>query len=625
MNKNTYGNTIMTITLIALIIMGFAIVKSTDTKRLRLEQVSTQLKEINSRIKSLEDQFRKQPTVLQTASARQIKSGHLDAPEIANYEFFDQNADTGGRRIVVTTSETKNMNYLINNEGLVSTLWSYCNDSLAERNYKDPSLFQPLLAESWTLSDDKLTYTIKLRKGVMWQDFTDPVTGKEWKNVEVTSSDFKFYIDVVKNKDTDCAPIRTYLIDLDRIEIIDKYTFKVVWKKKYFLSESITLGMSPLPKHLYYDYKGKFDGKKFNDDHQRNRIIVGCGPYQFAGWEKGQRIRLTRFKNYYGEKYGIAPPISDIVFEVMKHKSTQFQSLLAQNIDEMDLTPEQWVKETDIPAFKSGGYLRKLKFPARMYRYIGYNLRNPLFKDKIVRQALTHLVDRERIVKDVYHGLAQIITGNFFIGTPYNDKSIKPYKFSVEKAKELLASAGWKDSDGDGVLDKDGRKFEFTMLSSSNNPNYDKILPIIKENMAQAGIIMNIKKTDWSVFIQAISEKKFEACICGWGMGFESDPYQLWHSSQADTKESSNFVGFKNKKADALIEQIRRCFNLKKRIELCHQFHQIMHEEQPYTFLFSRDNLMALNGRYRNVHIFPAGLATNIIWTPLKDQKSIIP
>jgi peptide/nickel transport system substrate-binding protein len=260
-----------------------------------------------------------------------------------------------------------------------------------------------------------------------------------------------------------------------------------------------------------------------------------------------------------------------------------------------------------------------------MYRYIGYNLRNPLFKDRRVRQALTHLVDREKIVREVCHGLARVITGNFFIGTPYYDKSIKPYAFSVEKATQLLAEAGWTDTDGNGILDKDGRDFEFTILAPSGNSNYDKMLPMIKEDMAKAGIVMNIKNLEWSVFVQALGKKEFEACICGWGLGFEADPYQLWHSSQADILESSNHVSFKNKKADELIEKIRTCFDLKKRIELCHEFHKIMHIEQPYTFLFSPDTLLAINGRYRNVRIFPVGLAENIMWTPKTSQKTLKP
>jgi peptide/nickel transport system substrate-binding protein len=458
----------------------------------------------------------------------------------------------------------------------------------------------------------------------MWQDFTDPVTKKRWRNVEVTADDFKFYLDVVKNKETDCAALRTYLVDLDRIEVLSKYEFKVCWRKRYFLSESTTLYLSPLPRHLYHAYPGPFDGKKFNDDHERNRMVVGCGPYQFVGWDKGQRITLKRFDNYYGAKFGVAPPLEFIQLEVMKHPQTQLQALLAGEIDQMSLQPDQWVLHTNTPRFApKTGDLRKIKYPARVYRYIGYNLRKPLFKDKRVRLGLTHLVNRKRIIKDVYHGLARIVTGNFFIGTPYYDKTIKPYPFSTEKARELFASAGWRDTDGDGILDKNGEKFDFTMLAPSNSPKYDKILPIIKEDMAKAGVVMRIRKVEWSVFVQMIGAKKFEACICGWGMSFESDPYQLWHSSQADAKESSNFIGFKNKKADEIIEKIRVCFDLKKRIELCHQFHKLLHEEQPYTFLLSPDALLAQSARYKNVRMFPGGPEEKIMWTPKPLQKTL--
>jgi peptide/nickel transport system substrate-binding protein len=628
MKNNGYVNIVATLLLLAVIFFGFAMVKSNDLKRLRLERVSKQLDGFNSRLKELDRKL----TSISAGSARfapktessaSSPTGDTHPAKIANLRYFDSHADFGGRRISAISSETKNMNALVNNESLVSSIWSYCNDSLGTRDYAHPEKFEPLLAESWTVSEDKLTYSIKLRKGVYWQDFTDPVSKKAWRNVEVTAEDFKFYLDVIKNKDTDCAAMRTYLIDLDRIEVLSKYEFKVYWRKRYFLSESSTLFLSPLPRHLYHAYPGPFDGKKFNDDHERNRIVVGCGPYQFAGWEKGQRITLKRFDNYYGAKYGIAPPIETLQLEVIKHPNTQLQALLSGDIDQMSLQPDQWVLRTNTPRFEKGGDIRKIKYPARVYRYIGYNLRNALFKDRRVRVALTHLVNRKRIIKDVYHGLARIVTGNFFIGTPYNDKSVKPYQFSVAKAKRLFAEAGWSDSDGDGILDKGGVKFDFTMLAPSNSPKYDKILPIVKEDMAKAGVVLRIRKVEWSVFVQMIGEKKFETCILGWGMGFESDPYQLWHSSQADLKESSNFIGFKNTEADKLIEKIRVCFDVRKRIELCHKFHRLLHKEQPYTFLLSPDALTAQSARYKNVRVFPGGPEEKIMWVPKKQQKTM--
>lgn len=627
MGRNVYGNIILTVLLIAVIIFGWAIVKSTDLNRLREEKVSKQLDKLEAKIDQIERKMMKFSTVPVVAVSENTSTlaKQKKSPLIANLEFFDPKAEYGGRRVSAISSQTKNMNYMINNESLVSSIWSQCYDSLAERNYEHPEVFEPMLAENWTLSEDKLTYTIKLKKGVLWHDFTDPVNGKVWNDVEVTAHDFKFYVDVIKNKDTDCAPIRTYMMDLEKIEVISDYEFKVYWKKKYFLSESMTLGLQPLPKHLYHAYEGPFDGKRFNDDHQRNRIVVGCGPYRFEGWKKGQRIILKRWEKYYGAKYGIAPPISDLVLEVIPNPNTQFQALTSGSIDDMGLTPDQWINNSKLPAFdpKTGSLVR-FKYPRRMYRYIGYNLTKPIFQDKRVRQALTHLVDRERIIKEVYHDLARLITGNFFIDTAYNDKSIKPYPFSIEKAKELFKAAGWTDSDGDGILDKSGQKFQFSILAPNNSPSYDKMLPMIKEDMAKAGVIMDIKNVEWSVFVQALGKKKFEACICGWAMGLESDPYQLWHSSQADVIESSNHVSFKNKKADEIIKEIRVCFDLDKRIKLCHEFHKILHEEQPYTFLFSPYALIAQSKRYRNVRIMPTGIPDKIQWVPIKEQKKIM-
>ena len=627
MNRNLYGNIVLTVLLLAVVVFGWAIVKSTDLQRLREEKSSRQLEELEGKINQLDRRLLKMMTnpgisFQNKASSDQQKR---ESADIANLEFFDSTAEFGGRKISAIPTQTKNMNYMVNNESLVSSIWGSCFDSLAERNYKNIEIFQPMLAESWSISEDKLTYTIKLKKGVLWHDFTDPVTKKEWKNVEVTAHDFKFYVDVIKNKDTDCAPIRTYMVDLEKIEVISDYELKVYWKKKYFLSKNMTLGLQPLPKHLYHAYDGPFDGKRFNDDHERNRIVVGCGPYRFAGWDKGQRIVLKRWDKYYGEKYGVAPPISDLVLEVISNRNTQFQALKSARIDDMRLTPDQWINKTDTPEFdKKNGSLIKIKYSGRMYRYIGYNLKKPIFEDKRVRQALTHLVDRQRIIKEVYHDLARIVTGSFFIDTPYNDKSIKPYPFSVKKAKELFKAAGWYDSDGDGILDKDGKKFQYSILTSNNNPNYDKMLPMIKEDMAKAGVIMHIRKVEWSVFVQALGKKKFEACLVGWGMGLESDPYQLWHSSQADVIESSNHIGFKNKQADRIIKEIRVCFDVKKRIKLCHEFHKILHEEQPYTFLFSPYSLIAQNRRYRNVRILPIGIPDKIQWVPKKKQKEIM-
>ena len=130
---------------------------------------------------------------------------------------------------------------------------------------------------------------------------------------------------------------------------------------------------------------------------------------------------------------------------------------------------------------------------------------------------------------------------------------------------------------------------------------------------------MTIRRLEWAVFIQQIDDRQFDACTLGWSMGWESDPYQIWHSSQA--KKGSNFVGFVNKEADEIIEKARREFDPKKRNEMYHRFHRIIHEEQPYTFLFTMNALVAVDRRFQNVNVYPMGLEPREWWVPLALQR----
>ena len=479
-----------------------------------------------------------------------------------------------------------------------------------------------MLAESWTISPDHKTYHIKLRRGVFWQDFTDPVSGKEHRNVEVTAADFKFYIDAIRNPEVNCGPLRVYYQDLDSVEIVNDYEFKVHWSKAYYGSLSSTLGLTPLPRHFYHDYEGPFDGAKFNDDHRRNRMIVGCGPYQFVSWDKDRRVIFRRYDRYFGRKLGAGPALQYLVFELIKHPNTRFQALLAGNLDWLNLLPDQWVQRTGSKEFRDGA-LRKYKYLQTNYTYIGYNLKNPLFQDRRVRQALTMLIDREKIRRDIYFDLAEIVPGPFALQSRYHDPSLKPWPYDPERSRQLLAEAGWRDLDGDGILEKDGLKFSFTMLQIATSSIQQRMMPLIKESLAAAGIDMKIQNVEWSVYIQRLEERNYDTCCLGWTSPFDPDPYQIWHSSQADLPGSSNHIGFRNPEADRLIDELRETFDLEERSRLAFRLERLLHEEQPYTFLFAPYALVALSERYRNVREFPGGIPESIVWVPRNEQRAV--
>ena len=615
MNKKRYLEVLFTIGLVVIAVIGYALVAALDRTRFEIEKLHVTVRELKEKM----DSGGYRPGVEAAVRSDAASS----AVPLANAEFYDRNAVFGDRFVTAIASDTKNMNYIINNEATIGSIWSKAMDSLAELNYKDLNRFEPQLAESWSMSDDGLTYRIKLRKGVLWHDFTDPVTGKEWKDVPVTAADFKFYVDVVKNPKVDAAPVRTYLQDLEKVNVINDFEFEVVWRKKYFLSLDMTLGLQPLPRHFYHAYEGPFDPERFNNDNERNRIIVGCGPYRFVKWDKGRRVLMTRWEKYYGKRFGVMPAIKDLSFDVIQHPNTRLQALISKDLDEAGLQPDQWVNRTHVPAFGKDGYLKKIKFPQLAYNYLGFNLTNPIFKDAGTRVALSHLVNRERLVKDVYHGLARPVSGPFFPDGDAYDKSIQPYPFSVETAKKMLADAGWKDVDNDGILERDGRKLKFTVMYPNAAPTYQRMLAMIKEDMAKAGVQMDLLGLEWSVCVQRLEKKRFDVCALGWLGGIKPDPYQIWHSSQAALESSSNHIQFRNPEADKLIEEIRVTFDPEKRNVLYHRFHRLIHEEQPYIFLFSSYSLNALNSRYRNVRVFPLGYQMNLFWTPKAEQMRV--
>ena len=215
------------------------------------------------------------------------------------------------------------------------------------------------------------------------------------------------------------------------------------------------------------------------------------------------------------------------------------------------------------------------------------------------------------------------MSGPFFPEGPACDKSIAPYPYSPARARELLAEAGWRDTDNDGILERDGLKFRFTLVYPNANETYKRMLPIIKEEMAKAGVQMELLGLEWSVCVQRLEKKSFDMCALAWIGGLNPDPFQLWHSSQADIEGSSNHIRFKNAEADRLIEQIRVTFDPAERQKLYHRFHRLVHEEQPYIFLFAPFSLNALNRRYHNFRLFPLGFADMILWTPKAEQMTL--
>jgi peptide/nickel transport system substrate-binding protein len=466
-------------------------------------------------------------------------------------------------------------------------------------NYDFDTLkLKPLLAESYEISKDALQITMRIRSDVHFSD-----------GHPITADDITFSYKTIMDPNVDAAQLRNYYNNLKEVVKIDGRTVKFIFDKPYFKSLEIVGDIPILPEHLY-----KFtDASQFNN---RRSNPVGSGPYVFERWDMGREIVLTRNENYWGAK----PHIKKIVFRIITNEVAELQALRSHETDFMRPRSEQYAGVS-----ADGQFVKEFKclsfwIPQEGYTYIGWNQDLSFFKERKVRLAMTHLVDREEINKHLLKGLGRIVTGPFYILGPQYDPNIQPWPYDPNKARQLLDEAGWIDHDGDGIRDKNGTPFKFKFMTVSGSPLYEQLARLLKDSFAQVGIDLNPDPYEWSVFSERLHTRAFEAVTLSWGGTVQDDPYQIWHSSQIGNR-GSNYVGFRNAKADAIIEEARATMDEEKRNEFYHQLDRILHEEQPYTFLFTRPSLELLDNRFENVVVHKLGLNPHEWYVPKDKQR----
>lgn len=458
------------------------------------------------------------------------------------------------------------------------------------------------LAESWDISPDGLVITFHLRKGVRWTD-----------GVEFTARDVMFGYKTIIDDKTPTAYKEDFL-QVEKAEVIDPYTFRVIYKKPFAPALSSWGNLPILPEHLL---KGRDITK---DPFGRNP--VGMGPYILKEWEPGQRVILKSNPQYFEGR----PYIDYYIYRIIPDPATMFMELRAGGVDMMGLTPIQYSKQTSTPFFEEN--FQKFRYPVFAYTYLGFNLKHPFFKDKRVRQAIAYGIDKQEIIDVVLFGLGSVATGPYVPNTwPYNS-DVKRYQYNPDKAKRLLKQAGWEDHDGDGLLDKDGHPFEFTILTNMGNSVRERTATIIQWRLKQLGIKVHIRVLEWSTFInEFIDKRRFEAVILGWSIGLDPDQYDIWHSSKTGEKEF-NFISFKNAEVDRLLETGRRTFDRKKRKKAYFRIQEILAEEVPYVFLYVPDALPIVHARFKGIKPSPIGITYNLHkwYVPKRLQRhSLIP
>ncbi|HTL71026.1 MAG TPA: peptide-binding protein [Candidatus Eisenbacteria bacterium] len=450
------------------------------------------------------------------------------------------------------------------------------------------------LASDWRVSPDGLEIVFRLRAGVLWQD-----------GVPFTAEDVVFTF----QKLTDPAVPTPYGGDFEKVLSVtapDPLTVKVVYKEP-FSPGLASWGMGIVPRHLLE--KENLLKTPFS------RRPVGTGPYMLKSWKTGERIDLVANPRYFEG----APDIGRYVFRVIPDQATSFLELETENLDSTALSPLQFAKQTDSGFFREK--YAKYRYPSFGYVYIGYNLKNPLFSDVRVRRAIGLAIDKEEIIRVTLMGLGRVSTGPFLPGTwAYND-SVRPAPHDPAAARRLLAEAGWTDTDGDGIVDKDGRRFSFTILTNQGNDQRRMACEIIQKRLAEVGVEMKIQVVEWGTFLKEfIDKQRFEAVLLAWQLSRDPDIFDIFHSSKANPGEF-NFISYKNEEVDRLLEEGRRLFPENERAAVYRRLHEILASEEPYTFLYVPDALPVVHRRFRGVEVGAAGIGHNFIrWTVPEDE-----
>jgi len=477
--------------------------------------------------------------------------------------------------------DARRLNPIIANDAASGTINDQVFNGLVKYD-KDIKLIGDL-AERWEISNNGKTVTFYLRKGVKWHD-----------NAEFTAEDCLFTYQKLVDPNV-VTPYSSSYTDVLKADAIGKYIFRVTYKEP-FSPALESWGMGMIPKHI-------LAGKNINTD-VFNRNPVGTGPYKFKEWIAGQKIVLVANDDYFEGR----PKIDQFIYRIIPDSATMFQELLSGGVDMMGLNPLQYLRKSETRRIKENYH--KYRYPSNGFTYMAYNLLNPLFSDIRVRQALSYAINRQSIIDGIVLGLGRPCTGPFsYVSWAYNPNA-RSYAYDPDRARRMLAEAGWKASGAGGILLKDNKPFRFTIMTNQGNNERIRTAEIIQQNMKAVGIEVNIRVMEWQAFLEQIDKHSFDAIILGWNMSRDPDLYDIWHSSKTK-KGEYNFIGYKNAEVDRLLVEGRRIFDMEKRKKIYYRIHAILADEQPYAFLYVPDATPIVHKRFKGIEVAPLGIFYN--------------
>jgi ABC-type transport system substrate-binding protein len=370
------------------------------------------------------------------------------------------------------------------------------------------------------------------------------------------------------------------------VEIVDPYTVRVVYKRLYSPAIVEWVYMGILPEHLMNaaaleremdrrGIRGEARASFSLRQSETGQRPIGTGPFRFVRWQRDELVELAR-----NDAYWKGPPeFERVTFRTIPDLVTQELEFRAGAVDTYAAQPHQ------VARYRQDDRYHAVSTVTNSYSYIGYNLRRPLFQDVRVRRALAMAIDVDQLIEFVLYGEGQRVSGPYYASTVFYNPETKLVPYDPEGARRLLAEAGWRPGP-DGILQKNGERLAFKLITNHGNPARRAIMTIAQDSWKKLGVDVVTQAFEWTVFLEEfVNPAEFDAVVLGWSGGaLDPDLYQVWHSSQTG-KYQLNFAGYVNPEADRLIERIRVEYDPDLRLALAHRLHDVIAADQPYTFL----------------------------------------
>lgn len=439
-----------------------------------------------------------------------------------------------------------------------------------------PPTFEPELAVGYDWSNDHRALTFHLREDAVWSDGV-PITAEDvrWTWQAQISPEVAWTYADLKDAISD-------------VEVLDPHTVRYHFEEAYSSQLLDAIEGKILPKHVWSQIP--FAEWRQRGDWFRDHLVTS-GPFLLAAWRPGEEVVLERNPLYFDR--GV-PKLNRVVFRVLPDAATHIEQMMAGAVDfACGITPG------DAARIAGRSDIRIETFDNRQYDYICWNTLRPPFDDPEIRRALTLAIDRQALVDTIFKGYAQVASSPIPSNVWAHDREIQPLPYDPAEARRILARKGFIDRDGNGIVDRGGRTFTFELSANSSNRFRSAALVMIQEQLRKVGIAVELRTIEVHALTEANRRHDFDATVSGWSIDTTLDLRPYFHSEEI--AGGYNIGSYRNREIDRLVDAARRAPTPEDALPDLLRTQQILHAEQPYTFLWEPQRLCAVRNDLENV------------------------